>query len=68
MISINDILKLSVSERLLLLEQIWSSIPADKVSLSKSQQEELDKRLERMNNGQTRFLTWDEVKKNLHKK
>jgi len=68
MISINEILKLSVSERLLLLEQIWSSIPSEKLSISKIQQQELDKRLERLESGETRFLTWDDVKKNLHKK
>lgn len=68
MISINEILKLPVSERLLLLEKIWRSIPSDTLSLSSAQENELDKRLERIQKNETQFLTWAEVKKSLHKK
>ncbi|HLC82452.1 MAG TPA: addiction module protein [Bacteroidia bacterium] len=68
MISINEILKLPVSERLLLLEKIWRSIPSDNLSLSNAQENELDRRLERLQKNETKFLTWDEVKKSLHKK
>ncbi len=68
MVSINEILKLSVSEKLLLLEKIWVSIPTEKITITEPQQKELDKRIDRINNGKARFFTWDEIKKNLHKK
>lgn len=63
---LENILKLSVAERLLMLEKIWDSIPADKLSISTAQKKELDRRLSRMNKGETKFFTWEEVKKNLH--
>ncbi len=66
--SFNNIFKLPVAERLLLLEKLWNSIPADKIALSNAQKAELDKRLARIKNGETKFFTWDEVKKNLHSK
>jgi len=68
MISINEILKLPISERLLLLEKIWNSIPSDNLSLTNVQEMELDRRIERLQKNETKFLTWDEVKKSLHKK
>lgn len=68
MISINEILKLSIAERLSLLEKIWSSIPSENITLSESQKKELDSRIERVEDGQAKYLTWDEVKKQLHKK
>jgi putative addiction module component (TIGR02574 family) len=44
----SDILKLSVPERILLVEDIWDSIAEapEEVSLSEAQQRELDARLE----------------------
>lgn len=65
---LKDILKLSIKERLLLLEKIWNSIPADKIEITAAQRKELDKRLDRIKSGKTKFLTWSEVKANLHKK
>ena len=65
---IQNILKLSIAERLLLLEKLWDSIPTEEIAISVSQKNELDKRLSRLKKGETKFLTWDEVKKNLHKK
>jgi len=65
---IQNILRLSTSERLLLLEKIWDSIPADEININAAQKLELDKRLSRLKRGETKFLTWEEVKKNLHRK
>ena len=66
--SIENILKLSIAERLLLLEKIWDSIPANKVTVTNAQKKELDKRMARIKRGETKFFSWDEVKKNLPKK
>ncbi|MFZ5763434.1 MAG: addiction module protein [Thermodesulfobacteriota bacterium] len=43
-----DILKLSVAERILLVEDIWDSIAElpEELALSEAQQQELDRRLE----------------------
>ncbi len=65
--NIQNILKLSTAERLLLLEEVWNSIPSNEITIKDSHKKELDKRLARMKRGETKFFTWDEVKKNLHK-
>ena len=66
--SINDILKLTVAERLSILEKIWNSIPAKEIRVTSAQKKELDKRLARMKSGKTKFFTWQEVKENLRGK
>lgn len=62
-----NILKLSTAERLLLLEELWNSIPSSEIRIKESHKKELDKRLARLKRGETKFFTWEEVKKNLHK-
>ena len=62
-----EILKLSVSERIQLVEEIWDSIAAHPESLpvTEAQKAELDRRLAdyRANPGQGR--TWEEVRDSL---
>ena len=65
---INNILKMSVADRLLLVEQIWNSIPAEDIQYTQAQQKELDKRLARMKKGETKFIKWEEAKAKLHGK
>jgi putative addiction module component (TIGR02574 family) len=65
---IDEILKLSEAERLLAMEKIWDSLDHKKLSINNSQKEELDRRISRYNAGETKFYSWDEVKKELHKK
>jgi putative addiction module component (TIGR02574 family) len=65
MSAVQNILKLSTAERLLLLEELWNSIPSDEITIKDSHKKELDKRLSRMKKGETKFFTWDEVKKNI---
>jgi putative addiction module component (TIGR02574 family) len=65
---IDEILKLSEAERLLAMEKIWDSLDHKKLSISKSQREELDRRINRYKAGETKFYSWDEVKKELHNK
>lgn len=63
-----DISKLSISQRLFLLQKIWNSIPVGEISITAAQKKELDKRLARMKRGETKFFRWEEVKANLRKK
>jgi len=65
---IDEILKLSEAERLLAMEKIWDSLDHKKLSINNSQKEELDRRISRYNAGETKFYSWDEVKKELHKR
>jgi putative addiction module component (TIGR02574 family) len=62
---INEISKLSLSERIQLVEDIWDSIAAEPESIvvTESQKEELDRRLEKYSNNPQLGSSWDEVKK-----
>ncbi len=55
--------KLSISERILLVEEIWDSIAEENQAfeLSDAQKEELDRRLDSPN-GSRQGRTWDEIK------
>jgi putative addiction module component (TIGR02574 family) len=66
MILMHEILEMSVAERILMIEKIWDSIDPSTVSLSDAHQQELDKRLKRYENGETSFVTWDSIKKELN--
>ena len=64
-ISIAGVLKLSVVERIQLVEDVWDSIVTipEAVSLTNKQKEELDRRLKAYHNNPTAGSPWDEVKK-----
>ena len=59
--------KLSISERIQLVEDIWDSIVADpnSITITEAQKQELDRRLENYNNNPQSGSTWDEVKKRI---
>jgi putative addiction module component (TIGR02574 family) len=63
-ISVNELLKLSVPERILLVEDIWDSIASvpDAVPLTDEQHDELDRRLEAYHANPDLGSPWDEVK------
>lgn len=65
MSAFQNILKLSVAKKNLPPQKLWNSIPSEEIKISASQKNEIDRRLSRMKKGETKFLTWDEVKKNL---
>ena len=56
--------KLSVSERIVLVEEIWDSIAEDNgcFELTESQKEELDRRLASSPANPSLGRTWDEIK------
>lgn len=65
-----EILKLSVAERIQLLEDLWDSIAStpELVPVTDAQKAELDRRRERFAQGATMARTLEEVKKNLASK
>ena len=65
MVNMKDILELSTSERILMIEKIWDSIDPHDVELSEGHKKELDRRLARYQRGETRFHSWEEVKQDL---
>jgi len=62
---ISDILEMSVSERIQLVEDIWDSIAAvpEALPLTDAQREELDRRLEAHAQNPGEGIPWDELKK-----
>jgi putative addiction module component (TIGR02574 family) len=62
-----EIFKLSVAERIQLVEDLWESIlcTPELVPVTETQKAELDRRRERFTQGSTRTRTWEEVKKEL---
>lgn len=66
MIQMQEILDMSVAERILIVEKIWDSIDHDNIELSDSHKHELDRRLERHANGETTFVSWDSIKSELN--
>ena len=65
-----DILNLSVSERIQLVEDIWDSIAEvpDSVSLTDEQKTELDRRLEACHQDPTNGSPWEEVLSRIRKR
>jgi putative addiction module component (TIGR02574 family) len=65
MIKMQEILDLSVDERILVMEKIWDSIDPADISIPNSHEQELERRLARYQNGETTFHTWDSIKSEL---
>ncbi len=60
----DDILKLTVSERLELIDTIWDSIATDPrdLPLPEAQRREIDRRLDQYAVNPPRLSSWDEVR------
>lgn len=56
--------KLSISDRILLVEEIWDTIAEENQAfeLSDAQKEELDRRLDSPRDGSRQGRTWDNIK------
>ncbi|HYX07854.1 MAG TPA: addiction module protein [Bacteroidales bacterium] len=69
MTEIKDILKLSVDERIHLVQTIWDSIAADTETseISEEHKKILDERLEAHKKDPKAIVSWDEVKKSVKK-
>ena len=62
-----QILALSISEKLQLIEDIWDSlvVDADKIPLTQSQKQELDRRLASYQNLENQGESWEVVKQRI---
>lgn len=62
--SIDEIKMLDITERIMLVEEIWDSIAKeqDNVKLSEYEKEILDIRLASLENNSDNLMTWDEIK------
>jgi len=66
---LEDVLQLSVSERIQLAEDIWDSIAAnpDSLPLTDAERQELDRRLNSYARNPDEGVPWDDLKKQVHK-
>lgn len=64
----NQIKQFSISEHILLAEEIWNSIAEENQSfdLTISQKEELDRRIDSLNTNPNFLSSWDEIKFSLN--
>ena len=66
MIDIKEIRKLSVEERILMVEEIWDSIAegtsSEELLIPEEEKKEILKRLEDYKSGKQKTYSWDEVK------
>jgi len=60
-----EILEMSVAERILMIEKIWDSIDHIDLPLPVSHTDELENRLQRYKKGETKFVTWESIKSEL---
>ena len=58
-----DITGLTPDERLELIEHLWDSLTPEDVPLTEAQQEELQRRLERLDRDGVSGRSWDEVER-----
>ncbi|HEY4323166.1 MAG TPA: addiction module protein [Mucilaginibacter sp.] len=66
-IKMQEILELSVAERISMIETIWETIDKSDLEITPEQKQELDRRLDRFEKGETTFVSWDEIKKEFFK-
>jgi putative addiction module component (TIGR02574 family) len=65
MIQIQEILEMSVDDRIFMIEQIWNSLDHDKILTPNIHKQELDRRLDRYEKGETSFVSWNDIKQEL---
>lgn len=66
-ISMKDIQKLSVAERIILAEKIWDSIPenSEELTISAVDQKKLDSRINKLISGTVKTISWPDLKNKL---
>ena len=65
-----EVERLELSEKLILVEDIWDSIAESnsKLPISPWQKKELDKRYEAYQKGDLELYSWDDINKSIQKK
>ncbi|WP_179412280.1 addiction module protein [Mucilaginibacter sp. E4BP6] len=61
-----EILDMSVAERILMIEKIWDSIDPNSIPMLSTHEQELDNRLNRYAKGETTFVSWEDIKNELN--
>ena len=63
-VTIDEIKKLSLSEKILIVEEIWDSIAkkSEYPELTKSQRDELSRRIDSYHAGSFKGRTWEDIK------
>jgi putative addiction module component (TIGR02574 family) len=64
---IKDLSKYSTAEKIILAEQLWDSISKKDIELSHEIRQELDVRLQLLEEGKTELYSMEEVKKHINK-
>jgi putative addiction module component (TIGR02574 family) len=64
----DEIVRLSPSERLALIGQLWDSLEHDELPLSGAQKAELDRRLATLDRDRQDGITWEELKAELERR
>ena len=62
---IKDIKKYSTAEKIVLAEQLWDSVSKKEIELTNDIKNELDRRLQIIEEGKTEYYSWNEVKNRL---
>ena len=67
---LNEVDKLSINERILIVESIWDSIPSaqESISVTEAQKTELDKRYKDYKDNPVDSSNWENVKKKIKSK
>ena len=67
--SIDEIKQLDITERIILVEEIWDSIAKEQqhISLSEYEKNILDKRLDTLESDMENLLSWDDMKANIRR-
>jgi len=64
----DEIVRLSPTERLDLIGQLWDSLQQDQLRLTGAQQTELERRLESLNRDRQDEVTWEALKAELEQR
>ncbi len=59
---IRNLSKYGTAEKILLAEELWDSVSKNELEISNAIKNELDIRLENLQNGKSELYTWEEIK------
>ncbi|MBA2406674.1 MAG: addiction module protein [Chitinophagales bacterium] len=66
MIFIDDILKLSAAEKILLIEKVWDSINPNEITIPEDHIAETRRRIDALRKGEVSLSSWEEVRKRIY--
>jgi putative addiction module component (TIGR02574 family) len=64
----DEIVRLSPTERIALIAQLWDSLEHDQIPLTGAQQEELERRLASLGQDRQNSVTWADLKAELERR